>query len=652
MTARVPTEQEKFVAQAVLSGLRKFRDPLASIYVLMDILTLAFGQRCLIRIENEKQIENEPDTGSADWSQALSIQLIDLKVSILPANATGSRRALDRLAELPGALDETCPGLTQEIGRRVIRAEPSWLDIPELTQCEKKIADVPESQIGFGSAVIKLIEDYQQISSPIECARIAEIFTVSYSKAGHPRFCRLFEADDTRLASGQSAMGALARAYSTGFAHWSERGPASGGRWLAVPCTIANAAWVIILCECKEPYWKSGLAYYRDTLARLLEAIRMAARSAYVDQVLEVLEVQLESGGWAHGRLNDSWQRLGSEFPFAIPRMTVAVADQQTDRNKAILLSGEYWWIRPEPNPNFRTLIKADSDEPWGDIGDLADSLQRSIRARLRAEERAKGDLAQSVAHEYKNLTRNVSVLAERVATDVNSDVSSSEELRAGIGRLALQVKQLSRLALALFELTKPGASQSFVRAYDMLEIFRSALRIMLYIRSSYELDHQSLDVVDELSLEDAMNCLSSAYNVPLRGRGRRGGHSPESKLKRLLSSMPVQFLLFATHEPVNNMRAGEGNISGDRIIQAWTGLDTEAGECLLFQKTVEPADATRNHPSSGAERTNSIIPESFCRIQPLVKSISVEQVESADDPGQWIKITRVTRIKINGRPE
>jgi len=446
---------------------------------------------------------------------------------------------------------------------------------------------------------------------------------------------------------------ALARAYSTGFAHWSERGPESGGRWLAVPCTIANAAWVIILCECKAPYWQSSLAYYRDTLARLLEAIRMAARSAYVDQVLTVLEVQLESSGWAPDLLNKSWRDLGNNFPFAIPELVTVSEEQRVDQSTALRLSGRYWSVHPKPNPYFRTLIAADTDEPWGDIGDLSHSLQRSIRARLRAEERAKGDLAQSVAHEYKNLTRNISVLADKVETDVNTDISSSEGVRVGVGRLTLQIKQLSRVALTLFEMTKPGAGMSFVKADDMLEIFRSALRIMLYIRSSYEFDHQSLDVIDDLSLDDAINLLSFTYSVPLDRRGRQRRQPLESKLKKLLSSMPVQFLLFAAHEPVNNMRVGEGNITGEAVIGAWTAIDEEAGECLLFQQTLEPADATRNHASGGADRTNAILPETFCRIQPVVEVVNVEQPEQGRDQRQnLIKITRVTRIMIYGRPE
>lgn len=252
----------------------------------------------------------------------------------------------------------------------------------------------------------------------------------------------------------------------------------------------------------------------------------------------------------------------------------------------------------------------------WMNDSRLVRRLLRSVRqlyfhlalAAYRAMERRKLirdksefqiNIAQSVAHEFKNLTQNISSLGSLLYQEFFSAIrevdrelgaSTVKEKLAGplsrLKRLSALSRLTSAISLATYWLTTPTARSqiNFIPDPDC-RVFRAAVHLALDllkdVRSNWRiLDHDMKDVFDTLG--------------PFYG---------SSDLDVLVQRIDVALMLFVISEPVRNLRSK--NSSRKEVI---IRTRVEGQSLFICQTTYEEIMPDETEESPATHRLNKLL--------------------------------------------
>lgn len=267
---------------------------------------------------------------------------------------------------------------------------------------------------------------------------------------------------------------------------------------------------------------------------------------------------------------------------------------------------------------------------------------------RLLGEAQMKA--SQAVAHEFKNLTQDISSLASLLYEEfINSiysiirrfpelNVFINEQLSAPLSRLNI-LSKLGRLtsavALATYWLTTRDMRRkiSFVPDKDC-KILCAAV---FFAIAMYELVRKDWLVDDlEASFKESCQILCNAYQ--------------KKNESELVEDLGFALLLFVVSEPVRNLRSSD-NFRQEVSIR----IEVRGKSLFICQKTCELTDPTqkeREERSIAAMRINQLlqsdptIPENFVVLHEIINV-----VRSTKHPDGYFEVERETQIDVVGVP-
>ena len=639
-------QRTPLIGDALISSLVRFRDPVAFVYTVLDYLVVATG------------IEGGMTIGVDDWVLSTSpepftkdTRLVNTDIGALTIRwplCSMAEPTLDFFSSLRGWLQDESTTFLPDMAHRFSVARAQWgkHSLP-LGSFKNAGALAPDPLYHFYDSLSPSLAEYLS-ESPALSPNLNIAFAYGSDSGNIYLWCGSHrEHQGNRvLADGEDLPRAVYRAAATGFAQWSSAGDYN---ILAVPCMVGSFPWAIIYTKCRKPSWLEGYRLYRDVLPRLLQDIRIQARSSYLFELLYMTDIELGRDIPTLKHINEQWTTLSKCFPFSVPRFEtqhdVSLEISKLNEEGALVLE-------PSQNPYFPTKIGAeDRQQSWGDISDLVPVIEAGIHSRVKIAGLAKANLAQAIAHEFKNLTSELAVISQDLQLKSRtSTMNSGSVLRQLSSVVGIHGLQLNGISLALFELATPGSERKFEISEDAPDLVRAALRINLEMRALTQVE---FEVDDDLAFDQAVHLIYHTYGRRL-GRQRRT-KTPDSLqlLIKLINDSRVAFLLFATAEPVRNIRVFE-QLQGQHIssVRAWTYNDVKTSEIVLVQETTEACHAPRQSiKSRGSARVNRLLPSSFCYINPEVKTTQWIPNLALDGEDHGVRIQRETRIKVIGRP-
>ena len=643
--------QTPFIGDALISSLVRFRDPVAFVYTVLDYLVVATGVEAGMTVDVDDWV-----LSTSPEPMPKGIELVDTKIGSLQIRwplCPMAEPTLKFFSSLSHWLDSSSGSFLSDMSTQFARARPHWSERKvSFGRIKNAGSEAPAPLYAFYDSLSPSLAEYLSDTSAL-----SPNLNIAFAYGSDTGDIHLWCGSHRKRAlkgitdvEEEDLPRAVYRAAATGFAQWSSTG--DGYNILAVPCVVGGFPWAIIYTKCKRPYWLEGYRLYRDVLPRLLQDIRIQARSSYLVELLFMTDIELGRDIPTIQHINEQWTTLSKCFPFSVPRLDPrsGIATDLSKLHEEAALSFE-----PERNQYFPLTIgdkNRGKTQTWGDIVDLVPVIESGIRSRLKIAGLAKANLAQAIAHEFKNLTSELAVISQDLQHKARmaSSSSSDSKLRDLSSIVGIHGLQLNGISLALFELATPGSENRFVASDDAVELVRAALRINLELRA---LTQSEFSVHDELSFEQAVGLMNRTYGRIVRQR-RYKPTDPLQLLVKLVNDSRVAFLLFATAEPVRNIRIFEQLPQQEEppAIRAWTDYDHEHGELVLVQETTEAPHAPRNSVvSRGSARVNRLLPSSFCYINPEVRTTlwMPNLALSGDDEG--VTIRRETRIKVLGRP-
>jgi len=646
-------DRVSLVGDALVGSMDRFRDPVAFVFTFLDYLVVAFGVEGGIIAEVGDQAESE-SSKQAPWrvstlpvgyecgSETKPLLIGGVRFTICGRVTFDTVETHDSLATLKRWFASEYPSFSEVVTQQFKKASQVWVGKSLPHNCFAPSDTAPEATRAIYDSIWRGLRESMgnSLSGAIG-------LNLALAFANGERQMKVWQAVDGNLPRDEPAMPeAVLRAFATGFAQWStgidERCT------LAVPCAVGGFPWAVIYSECPSPAWLHGYHLYRDVLPRLLEDIRGQARNAYLSALIGTTDAEFSRENPSTRFLRERWEDVSRSFPFSVPQLPEELASEGDGPDVfATGLQRSAVLLLPVRNQNFLSVVGNEPSQTWGDIADMATVLGSAIGSRLGVASLAKANVAQAIAHEFKNLTADLAVVAqdlERKAWALDTPANVIGELAKVIG---IQGQQLNGVSLALFELATPGAESRFEASDDSIYLLRAAVRIMLELRS---MTQAGFAVEDTLSFEDSVALLRRTYgsSQPRPHRRRRDGLRV---LARLINVMPVAFLLAAAAEPVRNVRIVEQLQGADETARAWTDVDVARSEVLLLQETVEAPHTPRGSIlSRGAVRANRLFPRTFCRIDPSVRPVDTTANFRLTERG-GVVVVRETRIRVFVRP-
>jgi hypothetical protein len=270
-------------------------------------------------------------------------------------------------------------------------------------------------------------------------------------------------------------------------------------------------------------------------------------------------------------------------------------------------------------------------------------TVEYGHRRLIQYKKNFETNVAQAVAHEFKNLTQDISSLGGLldeeffdVIRDVKKNKELAPELLVKLDEAMSSLRQLSNLsrltsavALATYWLTTPEARGKIVFKSDPEgTVFEAAVHLALALCKEVRPDW----VIQGPQLKDVRQILSSAYGT--------------SELKELVDRLDVALLLFVVSEPVRNLRS-----NNTERPEVYIHTERHGRTLYIYQKTFERG-APRDHHSRGAERINRMLHAGynmtghFAKLDETVRVVS----STAHQDGQY-EVVRRTEIEVFGIP-
>ncbi len=638
------------VGDALVGSMDRFRDPVAFVYTVLDYLVVAFGVEGGITAQLASRKTPDSDE-KQDWCvstyppgyectyETKPVTIGKVCFKICGQNSFDTDSVFNSLNTLKRWFNCEYPLFPEFMAQQFWKASQCWTG-----------GQIPYSDFGLSELAPKVLKPIcdslkqrmQSYQSGYMKLSIALIYASGNGKMkvrqavhGGPR------TDNTEVPE------AVFLACATGFTQWSSS--VERQFTIAVPCMVGGFPWAVVYMDCPSPSWLHGYHLYRDVLPRLFEDIRSQAWSSYLDELIKATDAVFGSDNANTQLLNKRWGALSLVFPFSVPQFP----DMNVVENGGVdafskRLHDTSVSLTPKPNQFFPSIIGNDTNQTWGDIADVVPVLKSAITSRLNVSDKSKENLAQDIAHEFKNLTQNLALKATTLHQRLKSLDTECKQTQNLAKSVAIYGMQLNPVSLALYELASPDAVKRFEPSEDAISLLQAALRVMLELRAISE---DGFEVVDDLNFDDAVELLRNTYGRQGKYAYRHRGDTI-AELGDLIELQPVVFLLFAASEPVRNVCINKPLESSSVPIKAWTGVCHKTGETILFQESVESSHTPEALPSNGAKRTNKLLPETFCYIEPdVVPCDPNDNFTPANDSANGIVVRRKTRIKVFGRP-
>jgi hypothetical protein len=278
----------------------------------------------------------------------------------------------------------------------------------------------------------------------------------------------------------------------------------------------------------------------------------------------------------------------------------------------------------------------------------LTSAAYKTLEYRRLLDE-AQMTASQAVAHEFKNLTQDISSLGsslhdeffdaiQKMRRQAKDEQILTDLLTTPLSRLS-KLSTISRLtsavALATYWLTTPDARYSIILERDpACQIFDAAVHLVLAMcketRQDWEIEGPTLDQVCQT--------LQSVY----------GSADPNELVERL----DVALLLFAISEPVRNLRSKDSSHP-----KVFIHTEVRGQSLYICQKTFESIRPDDTETSRAASRVNRLLSagsnlaggnlsEKFIALDETVRVVNLEKHSDKN-----FVVHRETRIDVFGIP-
>jgi hypothetical protein len=276
----------------------------------------------------------------------------------------------------------------------------------------------------------------------------------------------------------------------------------------------------------------------------------------------------------------------------------------------------------------------------------LALAAYRTIEQRRLMHDKSmfQMNVAQSVAHEFKNLTQDISSLGSLLHQEFSSAIEEAQDegtqdpaVTAALSKPLTRLYWLSALSrltsavsLATYWLTTPNSRQEIIFEPDPgCKVFQAAIHIALELckgpREEWEI-------------------LNHDYREAGKVLGNKYGTSDTQKL---VKQVDVALLLFVVSEPVRNIRS-KGRSKGRVLIH--TRVD---GRLLyICQKTFEAEQPASTEISQAAGKINRLLQAGgnitgrFARLNETIQTVGVKKHSDG-----YYEVDRETEIEVFGVP-
>lgn len=274
----------------------------------------------------------------------------------------------------------------------------------------------------------------------------------------------------------------------------------------------------------------------------------------------------------------------------------------------------------------------------------LATAAYKTLEYRRLLDE-AQMTASQAVAHEFKNLTQDISLLGSHLY-DEFYDAMQKMRRQAGLksdltdilnpplsrlSKLSTISRLTSAVALATYWLTTPDARYSIVFRHDpACRIFDAAAHLVLAMCKETRLDWE----VEGPTVAEVCRTLESVYGT--------------EDQNELVERLDMALLLFVISEPVRNLRSKDP----DRP-KVFIHTEVRGQSLYICQKTFESVRPDATESSRAASRVNQLlaagtnlaggsIAEKFVLIDETVRTVSFEE-----QPEGYFEVHRETKIDV-----
>lgn len=309
----------------------------------------------------------------------------------------------------------------------------------------------------------------------------------------------------------------------------------------------------------------------------------------------------------------------------------------------------------------------ARAHHPWYDHPDWCKRLDHAVSTviscldrgayacydRPRVQREASANMAQTVAHESKNLNQAVAVLGDSHTNTLKvairrlppALVPIFDDAAKEAQMLAMSTQWTTAFATAAYWLTsiEQQPSLTFKRHPAAMRIVEAALWMTLHfhaaVRPHWTFCKRSPKMAEVVAI------LGEAY------LGEAYDHSTDVTLD-LVPKRPVALMLFIACEPVRNIRAVNAIRSNpEQSIKIWTRQEDQS--LWLYQQTLETQSASGSYHSASVQRLNTILKDSkhlgeqeFIFVDPEVSVVTCEPVGD-----RKYKIIRRTTLQVHSIP-
>lgn len=263
----------------------------------------------------------------------------------------------------------------------------------------------------------------------------------------------------------------------------------------------------------------------------------------------------------------------------------------------------------------------------------------KSIQKRRLEKEKEVGQLniAQAIAHEFKNLTNEVSVLGNNVNNEfrnvsitarhqlgADSDLSQQiSKLAGNLARLYRISGFLSAISLATYWLTTADQRGEIEFIDDIsCEILKAvaffALDLCKATKSNW--------IIEDYDLEESLSVIKRTYGV--------------ANADELFSRIDFSLLLFVLNEPIRNIRNNDSISDKVKI-----SIEVRDNSLYLCQETIESKESFEPLTSNAIKRTNELLEDVECRFV-YISDQTVPRNCTKQSDGTF-KINRETQIRV-----